>query len=252
MRTIRFFTTDQTAETSPIIEAHQHKFKWRKKALQEIKNMGAGLEQKQHTLRCPAIREIAGLGYLITAPEDLTIMNKNGRLKAKGVHHHIQEQLPWVADFPQAKMPFTVKLAMPWRVLAPPDVKFLIMQVPYPDSPEFVALSGVYEPRIDWQINIQGYMVTADDVIIKKGTPLAALIPLTQERFKISIGRATELEHEMDTAFNRILMSTRPLSNKEHGKLYDKYYYDMLESSQRPLRHLLRGLFKPKRSSAFR
>ena len=79
-----------------------------------------------------------------------------------------------------------VKVNTPWHVVAPRGVKLLVLPIAYPDSFEFESSIGILNPGIVNEINIQLYYnVHKGDVLIKAGTPLAHIIPLSESNFDL-------------------------------------------------------------------
>jgi hypothetical protein len=76
--------------------------------------------------------------------------------------------------------------------VAPRGVKFLITAFPYPDSYEFESVNGILDPSISSELNVQlNYNVVNGVHIIKAGTPLAHIIPLTERNYDFVVRDAT-------------------------------------------------------------
>lgn len=85
-----------------------------------------------------------------------------------------------------------VKLNTPWHVIAPKGIKFLILPIAYPDSFEFDSCIGILDPGISSEINVQlNWNIKDGETLIKAGTPLMHIIPISEDKFQINCRDAT-------------------------------------------------------------
>ena len=70
-----------------------------------------------------------------------------------------------------------------WHIVAPKGIKFLFLPLPYPDSFEFYNAPGILDPSINAEINLQLFWNVTGSYLIKAGTPLGQLIPLTEKKY---------------------------------------------------------------------
>jgi hypothetical protein len=198
-KTIEFFSSiEGVAETFPIRLAKEVIPSWvneaRKDFLVEQKNAEIGF---QHITRCPGIFHLFTTGYIISAWHDIeivgekvtvpdtmvnTLLGKNtiGVQGSEGIAKHIPKR-PW-------SHPSILKVNTPWHVLAPKGVKFLMIPVPYTDYLDFESCMGILDPGYSSEINVQGYWnKKIGSAIIKAGTPIAQLIPLTEKSYNFVV-----------------------------------------------------------------
>jgi hypothetical protein len=91
------------------------------------------------------------------------------------------------------KIPFIVKINTPWNIIAPKGVKFLMMPITYPDSHEFENAIGILDPGISCEINFQLWWNVKDgETLLKAGTPMVHLIPLSPELYDVVCRDMTE------------------------------------------------------------
>lgn len=182
------------AETFPIKPAKDLVPKWAYVARQDyLKNKS---KKEMHIYKCPGIFDTFGTGFIIPAWHDveletdglkfrLTIPDK--QLNTLLEKETLQEQT-WNANITKfiPKPPWAVKSILkintPWHVIAPKGVKFLMIPLPYPDDFDFQSCIGILDPGVSSELNVQGYWnnIKPGNQIIKAGTPLAQLIPITE------------------------------------------------------------------------
>lgn len=244
MRKITFFTTVEGVEDAyPVIPASEYKPNWvasaRDHYLKKLKENEEKGERLNHLYRCPGIFDVMSRGYIITQPWDVQI-ETNGDGQSFGWHvpsgelgrlykgnvidghmsHGIAEPLPHKPGCLKS----LVKFNSPWQIVAPPDVKFLIIPIPYPDNYDFEQVIGVLDPAISTELNPQGYWkVLQGRRLIKAGTPMMQIVPLTDEEFEIDVKAAGEKELQwaikrnyffnLSFVFKRKLMKTQYLKH---------------------------------------
>ena len=213
MRTIRFFSNvDGVAEAFPIIPAEEYKPAWITAARDEyvqVKKQSEG-EKFNHVYRCPGIFDLMSTGYIVPMPWDVMVETKGDGEDFKWsvptniipdfyggppVAGHMARGLAKVIPKPPGVLKSIVKFHTPWHIISPPDVKFLIIPLPYPDSFVFQHNIGLLDPGYSTEINPQGWWSILDGQhLLKAGTPMCQLVPLTNETFKMEVGTATEKE----------------------------------------------------------
>lgn len=231
MRTIRFFhVTDGMAEAYPVVEARKHRFEWYKTMAEEVRRSKASVEYVPAASKCPAIIDINTTGYFVPLDRDIFVNNRNGRLEAKNASpkfYQITEQVVHPAkDYldERSAMPFVLKVAAGWHCICPPELRFYLGPIPYPDNTLWYTLPGLYTPRQDFQINFQGlWNTTENGHKLKAGTPMVHLVPLTNEKFRMSVGPATPTERYIASALQTMAASTKPIPSKLMQRLYMIY-----------------------------
>tara|TARA_R110002167_G_scaffold74435_2_gene208339 strand:+ start:21 stop:758 length:738 start_codon:yes stop_codon:yes gene_type:complete len=235
--TIRFFTPDVlNAEAYPVIQAKNHKFKWQSKFANQVKETrkASGLAHKPLAGRCPAIIDISSRGYYIVLNHDIQLENVHGRLQCSG-HNAFPaptEQLNHPAPRYISNMPFVVKIPLGWNCVVPEGVHLYWGPVPYPDNTDFFVLPGIQNPADDCQINIQGVVNSDEPVLLKAGTPLAHIIPLSSKKFKFSVGLQTPIEKKLADTVMGVAAAGRPTDNKKMLAVYNKYRDQILNDAR--------------------
>lgn len=203
MKKIEFYSTvPGLPDLFPIVKAKDALPTWVKSARDSyIKKKNATMGRMNHIYQCPGIFDLFNHGYVIPMWHDV-IINTNGdpegfswtvpsselgdllpegelvENQSNGVGA-VLPMKPW-------SLSCFVKINTPWRVVAPKGVKFLMMPIAYPDSFEFESSIGILNPGYSNEINIQLYYnVHKGDVLIKAGTPLAHLIPMSEQNFDL-------------------------------------------------------------------
>lgn len=210
MKTITFFSTVYgVADVCPIVPANKALPNWihavKENYLKEKLNMS---ERSGHLYQCPGIFDLYNYGFIVSAWHDFTIkteFNKDGfawkipnqdladlmgSTNIIGMHQlSISDMIP---KKPSA-IRNIVKLNTPWHVIAPKGVKFLVLPIAYPDSFEFESHIGILDPGVSSEINVQlNWNIRDGETLIKAGTPLMHLIPISEEKFEIECRDATD------------------------------------------------------------
>ena len=193
---IEFFSSvPGVAETFPIVPARQVLPGWIHQARADyIKQKD---KREMHIFKCPGIFEMFSTGYIIPAWHDFEIecnevgfrvTMPDGSLNTLLGKETLQSQhSDGVAKF-LPKRPWSVasilKINTPWHVMAPPGVKFIMIPIPYTDDLRFESCTGILDPGISSELNVQGYWnEKSGKHLVKAGTPLAQLIPLTEKTY---------------------------------------------------------------------
>ncbi len=193
---IEFFHHEPSIiESFPIIESKDLKLNWIKRAKEDFQNhVKKGYNNKpghEHLTRCPGIFDLFKYGYIISLHKDIVIRPKQvpniltpyqREVELATFHEssmHLIAKPPWAANF-------IIKITTGWHVIAPKGVKFLILPIAYPDTFEFTAAIGIFDPATSTQINFPMFWNGTDkETIIKAGTPLGHLIPLSEKRYQM-------------------------------------------------------------------
>lgn len=148
-----------------------------------------------HIFKCPGIIDILTTGFVVTAWHDVEIEPKDqsinvtipdGKLNELLGKESVQIQSPNNIAKHLPKRPWShkgiIKINTPWHVWS--KCKLLVIPMPYTENFDFESTSGILDPGIANEINIQGYWNTGISVI-KAGTPLCQLIPLTERQYSM-------------------------------------------------------------------
>ena len=222
MQKIIFFSViDGVADAFPVAPAREFKFDW----VANVKNSYKSKIEKHkhsrvaHLARCPGIFDLLNTGYIVPMPWDIAIetngdlqnfkwhgptwdlenlFNKNnssqGECLISGqLANGIDEYLPSPPD----TLNVILKINLPWNVIVPPGMKFMMIPIPYPDGFEFEQVIGILDPAVSSEINLQlRWKVTNGIHTIKAGTPMCQLIPITDEKFQLEVRNATDKDKQ--------------------------------------------------------
>ena len=193
---IEFFNGEPAVINNfPIIESKDLKLNWVKRLREDFQKQAKEGNTIQpgfrHISNCPGIFDLFRYGYVIPLPKDIMLKPKEkdfdyalptpGSFDRFGVNWQSTDLIarpPWAADF-------IVKIDTGWNVIAPRGVKFLMLPIAYPDTFDFTATMGVLDPAIETKVNFQMFWnATEPETLIRAGTPLGHLIPLTEKRYE--------------------------------------------------------------------
>jgi hypothetical protein len=100
----------------------------------------------------------------------------------------VNEINPWGAN------PNLFKIQTPWFLDCPKNIEYLIIPIPYPDDRRFMACSGIQDPIRSRDLTLFFWWYPKNSYeIVRKGTPLAQLIPI----YKDKIYDSFEIEDEV-------------------------------------------------------
>ena len=101
----------------------------------------------------------------------------------------------------------------------------MFMPLPYPDSFDYESVTGILDPRDSSELNIQlNWYKKEGEILIKAGTPLMYILPISEKKYSVVSRDATEKEMnwiEKRKYFNSF--SFTPIRNKIKT-LYEKYF----------------------------
>jgi len=195
-------------DTVPVFEAKHIDHQWIKNARQDYKKRKQQDGPFNHIMQCPGIFDLYNYGYIIPmwheclietngdghsykwaipSDEGLEIDGIKGPL---GSHEH---DIVKTMSTPHYSLEGVIKFNTPWRIIAPKDVKILMIPIAYPDSFEFESTIGILDPGISNEINVQvRWNVKNGRHLIKAGTPLCHVIPVTDRKLELEVRDANE------------------------------------------------------------
>jgi hypothetical protein len=243
MKTITFFTTiTGVADAFPVIKSSEFRPNWVSAAKESYlrKQEESQGNSFVHAYRCPGIFDLMSSGYIVTMPWDLMIDTYGDGQKCKwtlpsGDLQHLMTSPFVTAHGPDGvaeniphrpgSLKTIIKFNTPWYVIAPKGVKFLVLPISYPDTYEFESYPGILEPGYSNEINFQvRWNVLNGKHIIKAGTPMCQLIPLTDEKFNLEVRDANDHDRKWiakkDYLFNLGFVFKRGLAKR----LYEKFF----------------------------
>tara|TARA_B100001939_G_scaffold222714_1_gene191665 strand:- start:2502 stop:3248 length:747 start_codon:yes stop_codon:yes gene_type:complete len=198
---IQFFSSiDGVAETYPIVKTSQELPKWTYLVREDFKKQQYA-KQDIHLARCPGIFHMFAQGFIIPAWNDFEIECNGEGIKWTIAENHMNDLLeqrvftvqsgvsigkylpkrPW-------SIPHILKYNTPWHVITPKNVKMLMLPLPYTEDFDLECCPGILEPAYSSELNIQMYWnKMSGKRIVKAGTPLAQLIPLTEKEYSFEV-----------------------------------------------------------------
>jgi len=237
---IEFFSKVKgLAEAYPVIPAKDYNAKWMKICKDDFIKQKNTL-QPSHLQLCPGIFDIYKHGYMVTMWHDAVIKTTRDRedfdfvLPSKhlaelrggdpiGTHpYDITRFLPKRHYSKHA----IVKMNTPWNVIAPPGVKFLVLPIPYTDTHELESAPGILDPAISTEINFQCYLnIGEGEVMLKAGTPIMYLIPLTENNYSHTVRDMTEKDAEWLEKRNYLNILGFKLNKQKLKDSFYKHFY---------------------------
>lgn len=208
MDTIEFFTSAPgLSEMFPIISASECRADWMTAAKNDyIQNKERFSKSRStHLFQCPGIFDLNNHGFIVPLWHDLIIKTDSkerftwtipsGGLNSYRGKDVVGTHKPGLDKF-IPKRPWSlnqvIKLDTPWNIVAPKGVKFLIIPLAYPDDFTFESCIGILDPAISTEVNIQLYWnVMQGETLLKAGTPLCQLIPLTEKKYELIVREMT-------------------------------------------------------------
>lgn len=201
----------------PIVPASEEKIpNWVRLAAQEHNRQAQDLQNMtgrvQNVNRCPGIRHLLQRGYVVRAwidflvktngdGESMTWNTPDANLESligfpPMVFHTKEAFSDYFERWPEDVNRTLLKLHFPWQFSLPKGYVFLMLPWSYGDDQRFEACSGILDPDHNCEINIQLYWRVLNGAeLVKKGTPLAHLIPVPKDEvFETNIRVSTEEE----------------------------------------------------------
>ena len=200
-------------------------------------------ELYEHAVTCPALRDVMDSGYVLKCPADILIKTDGtgvnfewiSQMKfctnigaGKYVSAHIPQQTEGIrqlVDQQKDVLDWTIKLELPWRVQAHPDLVFIQMPIPYWDEDRFTPPTGIVDPSYSYEINLQlfWHKIEEGEYLIKAGTPLCQWVPVHRSFLSNrNIDFYCETANEADFENNAIMEYQRHKSFMEMETLKDR------------------------------
>lgn len=184
--------------------------------------------------------DLMSQGFIMPMPWDVSIETKGDGIhfawsfpsedlqeifKPPLITGHFSETMAKHLPVKPGSLSTIIKLNTPWHVIAPADVKFLMMPMPYPDTFEFENAMGILDPGISSEINFQLRWNILDGIhTLRAGTPMAQLVPLTTEKFKLVVRNGTAKDLEWIEKRNYLNTCTMAIKRPMVQNLYKKYF----------------------------
>lgn len=239
---ITFFSTSPgVADLFPIIPAVSYRPNWvhNVKESFKAKHREANGDRFTHLYRCPGIIDIMKTGFIVKLPWDIMIeTNGDGKsfkwtlpstdLQYVMNSHFVSAHNDQATGFLPCRkdcLRTVLKFNTPWYVIVPKDLKFLVIPVAYSDEIDFESLPGILDPGISAEINFQvRWNILQGKKIIKAGTPMCQLIPLTDEKVVFEVRDANDKDLAWITRRNYFFNFGFTHSKKIMKTMYDKFF----------------------------
>jgi len=212
MKRIEFYSKiPGVADMFPIVHARDALPRWAKSAKKNYVNTKKStIGRNNHIYQCPGIFNLMTQGYIVPMWHDV-IISTNGdpdsfswTVPTSDLNELdnetdiIENQTNGVGSLMPMKpwsMNTLIKINTPWNVVAPRGIKLLILPISYPDSFEFESSIGIQDPGISNEINAQLYYnVPKGDYLIKAGTPLFQIVPLSEKNIDMTCREMNNLD----------------------------------------------------------
>jgi len=219
------------ADVAPVIKANEYMPKWVKSAREDYKAVAKKDLGGSHIMQCPGIFDLANYGYIVPMWHDV-IVKTNGdgqtfqwaaprleELEIDGIKSPVDVHGGDITKYMPKRhysLKGVIKFNTPWRIIAPKNVKFLMIPIAYNDVSTYDASIGILDPGLSNEVNIQvNWNVLNDEARIRAGQPLCQLIPITEKEFDFECRDANEQDRLWEQKKNFIMnMSFFPNRNK--------------------------------------
>ena len=200
---IQFFSSvDGVAETYPIVKTSQELPKWTYLVREDFKKEQFA-KKDIHLARCPGIFHMFTQGFIMPAWNDFEIDCNGEGIKweisgDRGMNDSLLEKsvINIQSGFTIGKylpkrpwsIPHILKYNTPWHVITPKNVKMLMLPLPFTEDFDFECCPGILEPAYTTELNVQLFWNKINGKrMVKAGTPLAQLIPLTEKEYTFEV-----------------------------------------------------------------
>jgi hypothetical protein len=154
--------------------------------------------------QCPSFPDYFSMGYVV--PMWMDTILKYDSINSEWKVDQAAENLPrWSAhgnnqfldfvdpSFNGLPSQFVFKTACPWFIITPPGWSVLQLPLFYNFNKDYSVLPGIIDTDIHHEINQQVlYHGNGEDVMIKRGDPLALYIPFERKKLDYSVGYSSE------------------------------------------------------------
>lgn len=183
--------------------------------------------RRNHIFRCSGIADLYKTGYVVRAWHDILVEEVDGNMRwmvpSKEFDNAVQAHTDVAKFLP--KRPWSqstiLKVNTPWHIISP--VKVMVLPIPYADTFDFEACTGLLDTSISTEVNIQLY-INAKRTMIEAGTPLCYLVPLTDKPTTISMREATEKDQKWLKKRYYINNSTFNLNIKRVKDAFNRHF----------------------------
>jgi hypothetical protein len=176
------------------------------------------LLQKKSTIKaCPSFPQYFSQGYVIPAWCDMKFIYSKeqdryewdaGRTPnpfSMSIHYNPQFLDHTDFVFQGETCNFIFKADSPWRVVTPKGYSVLQLPLFYHFNQSWTTLPGIIDTDVFHEVNIQiAYFKNNEEVVIKKGTPLAHYIVFKRSDYLMNVKYDAEFLYKQQSAYNRV------------------------------------------------
>jgi hypothetical protein len=239
-------------KTNPIVKSSEVKRSWIKKAKEDFDKqlLDENFNKVTSGYRCLGINHLIKEGFVLKSDYDFivktngndddieihTIGYGNYSLKAhncNGEFNFFHSSLLGDYTCPRGAVKHIIKKSMPWHIVAPKDIVFLVLPIYYSDDDRFMATPVIHDPVLStqfhfifWWFEKNGYET------IRKGTPLVQLIPIPRksvcESWKM-FDRVPDKVYDVHNTLTNLTNTSKCPMYSEYKKVANDIYDSQLE-----------------------
>lgn len=241
---IEFFSVmPGVKDAYPILPASKFEANWINNLKQDYIQNKSNEEKRSHLYKCPGIFDLFNHGFIIPAYTDLLIdsnsirdmmvkpasdnVEKQFKEYAKGemIQFHSYETVAKYFPYKSGTVRALLKINTPWYVVAPKNTKFIVLPIAYPDEMLFEQTIGILDPANNAELNCQMYWhKPGERHVIKAGTPLFHIIPMTSENVTFECRDATEYDLKWRDKSIYLAMNTFNKKRNMIRRLYNEHF----------------------------
>jgi hypothetical protein len=219
---------------NPIIKSSQVKREWIKRAKYDFDRKLLEKNQIYTTSshRCLGIRELFEKGFVVKThcefavetngnDDDIKIHCGNSIIGLREQIHN--ESSTFAEDFgffksdlmgnytsPLGAIKHIIKMETAWHIDLPKDMSILILPFNYSDDNRFMATTGIFNPLYTTQLSIPLWWFSKNSYeIVRKGTPIAQLIPIHNDSEKYNWKMKDEVPYHIRKKVDGIILQKK-------------------------------------------
>jgi hypothetical protein len=229
---------------NPIVNASDIKRSWIKKIQLDFnkrlleKNMN--IVTSGH--RCLGIKSLIKMGFVVKNEVEFAV-ETNGNDSEIHIHqneeqdeddgiHVFTKDLMGEYTRPMGANMNLIKIHTSWYLNAPKDVVFIVLPINYSDDNRFMSSTAILDPVLARQVNvILWWFVKEGYEVVKKGVPLAQLIPIQRNQVYDSwkmVDRIPDMIQDTIQLQRKIRYSTKCPYYSDYKKTSNEIYEDNL------------------------
>jgi len=232
---------------NPIVNASDIKRNWMQKAKIDFdkKLLEKNMVQVTSGHRCLGINSLIKMGFVVKNEIEFAV-ETNGNDSEIKVHVNNGEISPTHSTIGESHIGFfdkdlmgdytkpmgankvLIKIHTPWYSTTPKDVVFIVLPINYSDDNRFMSSTAIFDPALSPQINIIiWWFVKEGYEVVKKGVPLAQLIPIQRNKLYDSWKMADRVPDKLYDIMNiqdKIQVSSKCPYYSEYKKVSNEIF----------------------------